>query len=87
MIENALKKEQAKRQQDDDSSQTRLSQAAQAIRDSSVLQQMASSVNRGPQEVRFALHDIEVPLLHLSLNVKEPAEDCMLCCEHAKQKS
>ena len=51
VIENALKKEQQKEPQDSEATDRGLSQAAQAIRNSSALQQMMSQIHRPQQEV------------------------------------
>ena len=70
VIENALKKEQLKQPQDNEASEKQLSQAAQAVRNSSALQQMMSQINRPRQEVMRYL------VIHTSLQEKEVETLC-----------
>ena len=63
VIQNALLKEQARGPQPSGCEGQRLSQAAEAIRNSSALQQMASQVNKTPQEVCLPSAPSRPPLM------------------------
>ena len=53
IVANKLRlEEKARSQQRDEEVSQQLSESARAVRDSSVLQQMASQINKAPQQVR-----------------------------------